>query len=284
MTILWRLPLCFFVPYDVASPQSAEGRLFTASISRWTETARFPLGHLTAGLGEAGEIAAETAALLAAAGVDDAPFGDEEMACLAHFESQCLAPAAHSTATAPADAPATAAAAPAAVKRVWSIPAEEIARRRDYRDTRIFTIDPWNAKDLDDALHITRLPGGAADARDVLYEVRNGRVTCVRAHVCRTARHLATALTRLTWTNGRPVCVRSLTTSGGAGRVRGLGGSLVIAGSSFRPRFCQPRYPTYSGWRAHCGRVVLPTARNRAGCVREPPRDVSGARVRARAQ
>ena len=35
--------------------------------------------------------------------------------------------------------------------------------RRDYRKTRIFTIDPTTAKDLDDALHITPLPDGRVE-------------------------------------------------------------------------------------------------------------------------
>eukprot|EP01126_Amoeba_proteus_P058239 TRINITY_DN7499_c0_g1_i7.p1 TRINITY_DN7499_c0_g1~~TRINITY_DN7499_c0_g1_i7.p1 ORF type:complete len:596 (-),score=128.03 TRINITY_DN7499_c0_g1_i7:229-2016(-) len=37
---------------------------------------------------------------------------------------------------------------------------EEVARRRDFRNTRIFTIDPLTARDLDDALHVTPLPNG----------------------------------------------------------------------------------------------------------------------------
>lgn len=37
----------------------------------------------------------------------------------------------------------------------WKIPDDEISKRRDLRAYRIFTIDPWSARDLDDALHIT---------------------------------------------------------------------------------------------------------------------------------
>ena len=39
----------------------------------------------------------------------------------------------------------------------WKIPEDEIEKRRDLRKTRIFSIDPTTAKDLDDALHITRI-------------------------------------------------------------------------------------------------------------------------------
>lgn len=40
------------------------------------------------------------------------------------------------------------------------IPAEEIARRRDFRGILTFTIDPFDAKDFDDALSIQTLPNG----------------------------------------------------------------------------------------------------------------------------
>ncbi|GMF21731.1 unnamed protein product [Phytophthora lilii] len=39
----------------------------------------------------------------------------------------------------------------------WEVPAEELQKRRDFRDTQIFSIDPYNARDLDDALHIRAL-------------------------------------------------------------------------------------------------------------------------------
>jgi protein SSD1 len=45
----------------------------------------------------------------------------------------------------------------------WTIPEEEIAKRRDLRNHRIFTIDPPSAKDLDDAMHITLLDDGTTE-------------------------------------------------------------------------------------------------------------------------
>jgi DIS3-like exonuclease 2 len=39
----------------------------------------------------------------------------------------------------------------------WDIPDEEAHKRRDFRDNQIFSIDPYNARDLDDALHIRAL-------------------------------------------------------------------------------------------------------------------------------
>jgi ribonuclease R len=48
-----------------------------------------------------------------------------------------------------------------ALKKVWSpIPADEIAKRRDMREADVMTIDPIDAKDFDDALHIKKLDDG----------------------------------------------------------------------------------------------------------------------------
>ena len=40
------------------------------------------------------------------------------------------------------------------------MPEDEIARRRDFREKCVFTIDPATARDLDDALHIEKMPNG----------------------------------------------------------------------------------------------------------------------------
>lgn len=40
------------------------------------------------------------------------------------------------------------------------IPSSELERRRDLRDERIFTIDPVDAKDFDDAIHVNELDNG----------------------------------------------------------------------------------------------------------------------------
>ena len=47
------------------------------------------------------------------------------------------------------------------LKKIWSpIPAEEIAKRKDFRETTTFTIDPLTAKDFDDALSVKKLENG----------------------------------------------------------------------------------------------------------------------------
>lgn len=63
--------------------------------------------------------------------------------------------------------------------RIPETPSEaEIARRLDLREKRIFTIDPDDAKDFDDAIHIERLPGGdysvGVHIADVSHYVKQG--------------------------------------------------------------------------------------------------------------
>ena len=40
------------------------------------------------------------------------------------------------------------------------LPADEVARRRDFREITTFTIDPEDAKDFDDALSVQKLENG----------------------------------------------------------------------------------------------------------------------------
>lgn len=62
------------------------------------------------------------------------------------------------------------------------ITAEEIAKRRDFRQTLTFTIDPFDAKDFDDAISFKKLPDENGQARyeigvhiaDVSHYVREG--------------------------------------------------------------------------------------------------------------
>ncbi|HEX2749125.1 MAG TPA: VacB/RNase II family 3'-5' exoribonuclease, partial [Verrucomicrobiales bacterium] len=58
------------------------------------------------------------------------------------------------------------------------IPADEIARREDWREQHVITIDPFDAKDFDDAITVSELPGGgwelAVHIADVSHYVRPG--------------------------------------------------------------------------------------------------------------
>ncbi|VDL71916.1 unnamed protein product [Nippostrongylus brasiliensis] len=108
-------------------PQDFSGFLFLARMVEWTENSVMARGKLEKQLGPVGDIEAETEGLLVTNGVDTREFSDEVTACL-----------------------------PAIPETGWKIDEEELAKRRDLRNEIIFTIDPKTARDLDDALSITR--------------------------------------------------------------------------------------------------------------------------------
>ena len=118
-------------------PQDFATTLMIARLTDWHREA--PLdsflakGVFARSLGEAGEIEPETDSILLINDIDSSPFTQEVLDCL------------------PKELP-------------WKIPEEELESRRDFRDVCVFTIDPATARDLDDALHCTKLDDG-------LYEI-----------------------------------------------------------------------------------------------------------------
>jgi exoribonuclease R len=56
--------------------------LYTSKITRWEETSVFPLGSFNGHLGQMGELATESEALLAAAGITWEDFSDEVLSSL----------------------------------------------------------------------------------------------------------------------------------------------------------------------------------------------------------
>ena len=109
-------------PEDFLSrPQDFQNVLFIAEIANWKATCAMASGKLVKQLGDIGEIEPETEGFLAEYNIDDGPFPEEALGCL------------------PKDLP-------------WTIPREELAKRKDLRSECIFTIDPSTARDLDDAL------------------------------------------------------------------------------------------------------------------------------------
>ena len=111
-------------------------------------------------LGEAGSIEAETQALLLQNNINSNPFTIEQLSCL-----QGVLGGVDINFTTGRDLN-------------WQIPVDEIAKRKDLRSYRIFTIDPPTAKDLDDALHITKLSDGTYEIgvhiADVSYFLEEG--------------------------------------------------------------------------------------------------------------
>jgi ribonuclease R len=71
---------------------------------------------------------------------------------------------------------------------------EEIALRRDMREVLTFTIDPWNAKDFDDAISYRRLPDGQIEVgvhiADVTHYLREGSALDKEAYTRSTSVYL----------------------------------------------------------------------------------------------
>ena len=117
-----------------AQERGALGRtLFIGAFVRWSASASVPLARVAVALGEAGSIETETKALVAEYELPDHPFSDASLACLPKVSR-------------PGE---------------WAVPHQELQARRDFREELVFTIDPPTARDLDDALSIAQLPGGA---------------------------------------------------------------------------------------------------------------------------
>lgn len=96
-------------------------------ITEWPEGAKNPVGEVIRVLGKKGEHNTEIHAILAEYGLPH------------EFSPEVEADAE---------------------KISFDIPNDEIARRRDMREAVTITIDPYDAKDFDDALSVTILPGG----------------------------------------------------------------------------------------------------------------------------
>ncbi|XP_075058458.1 DIS3-like exonuclease 2 [Mixophyes fleayi] len=128
-------------------PQDFSSTLFICRITAWREDSNFAEGKLMKSLGQAGEIEPETEGILTEYGVDFSEFSSEVLQCL------------------PQNLP-------------WTIPQEELEKRRDFRKECVFTIDPATARDLDDALSCKMLPDGNFEVgvhiADVSYFVQEG--------------------------------------------------------------------------------------------------------------
>ena len=147
--------------------------IFLADLcEHWPVSSKMAMGQNVRSLGEVGAISAETEALLVENCCNHGVFSDAALAPLKEIIGEAaLGPGLGAGAT------------------EWQIPAEEISRRRDFRSHRIFTIDPSNAKDLDDALHATEMEDGTVEIgvhiADVSYFLQPG--TALDAEAARRA-------------------------------------------------------------------------------------------------
>ncbi|KAG7330693.1 hypothetical protein KOW79_006915 [Hemibagrus wyckioides] len=135
-------------PADFPSrPNDYSNTIFICRITHWPPDSLFAQGQLMKSLGQAGVIEPETDGMLMEYDVDFSEFTDEVLACLPQG-------------------------------RPWTIPPDEMKRRRDLRKECIFTIDPATARDLDDALSCKQLPDGNFEVgvhiADVSYFIEEG--------------------------------------------------------------------------------------------------------------
>lgn len=104
-----------------------ENTLFLAKILSWTDT-RFAIGKIMSNIGQSGNMKTETMAILAENDLDITPYGPEVRHLFPRLD--------------------------------YTIPEEEIKLREDCRNLCIFSIDPSNCRDIDDAVSCLELSNG----------------------------------------------------------------------------------------------------------------------------
>ncbi|CAN0276187.1 unnamed protein product, partial [Discosporangium mesarthrocarpum] len=173
---------CFFLGggeegggWGEPTPAGSSGVAYTNSIfiarlkPTWSEYSKLPWGEAVRCLGEAGEIRTETDALLAQHQVNHGEFPRGVLHSLRQQQQQRKgwprgATGRHHCSGGDEKEEESRHDPGANVRGSgWKIPEAEVARRRDLRGTRVFTIDPSTAKDLDDALHVTPLEDGTVE-------------------------------------------------------------------------------------------------------------------------
>ncbi|KAH8851850.1 DIS3-like exonuclease 2 [Schistosoma japonicum] len=134
-----RHPLVIIDPSTVPSDTLKNNQIglennYVCQITNWNEKSKYPFGVIEENLGNLDELERATKSILIDYGIKDDQFTQEDLQGLPINPND------------------------------FKIPETEYKRRRDFRSQCVITIDPENAKDFDDALHITRLDNG-------LYEV-----------------------------------------------------------------------------------------------------------------
>ncbi|CAH8461306.1 unnamed protein product [Schistosoma rodhaini] len=130
-----RHPLVHIDPSTVPSDALKDHQLglkssYVCRITKWFENSKYPHGVIEQNFGNLNELEKATENILLEYGITDDQFTPEELRGLP---------------TSPQE---------------FQIPKIEYERRRDFRSHCVITIDPKDAKDFDDALHITRLNNG----------------------------------------------------------------------------------------------------------------------------
>lgn len=154
----------------IENPIDYASHIFSVELdtTNWSCRSKFPTAINVKSIGECGSIESETAAIVIENNISDKPFTDAMIMSLSEVLGKSFCEnliSTSGTGTSVEDF-------------YWQIPQHEIDKRLDLRDTCIFTIDPPTAKDLDDALHITRINEDTVEVgvhiADVSYFVRPG--------------------------------------------------------------------------------------------------------------
>ncbi|ELP89778.1 exosome complex exonuclease RRP44, putative [Entamoeba invadens IP1] len=109
-------------------PARLASQRLLAVIDQWDTTSRYPTGHYVATLGNVGDRASETEAILELHDIPHYEFPETVLRCLP--------------------------------KLPFEITDEYLKGRRDFRRCNVCSIDPPGCKDIDDALHCKLLPNG----------------------------------------------------------------------------------------------------------------------------
>ncbi|GAB4847637.1 Exosome complex exonuclease RRP44 A [Ancistrocladus abbreviatus] len=113
------------------------------SVDSWDRLSRYPSGHYVRTIGEIGDRDTETEVVLIENDINSRPFSSQVLGCLPPLP--------------------------------WSVSSEDLSdpNREDLRHVHVFSVDPPGCKDIDDALHCTRLPNGNYEVGVHIADVTN---------------------------------------------------------------------------------------------------------------
>ena len=139
---------------DLKQKKNLANRYYLAKISEWHKNDLRPTCQILSSIGEAGDLEAESMRLLRTFDIYTDQYEIDSPATVAQTEKQ-MYDKAYAGPILDALQPFIDKLDPQTCE--WPIPEEEIAKRLDLRQKRVFTIDPITAKDLDDALSIDEI-------------------------------------------------------------------------------------------------------------------------------
>jgi ribonuclease R len=155
-----KIPVDFFIAKDKING-AKNGQKVVVELEFWPEHAKNPFGKIVQVLGNPGEHNVEIQSI-----VLDYNF---ELSFPQHIEKE-------------------------AAKISNEIPAKEIAKRKDFRDVFTITIDPFDAKDFDDAISLRKLNNGnwevGVHIADVSHYVTEGSILDAEAYERATSIYL----------------------------------------------------------------------------------------------